>query len=132
MNAKSLPERLFFISCYEVIAVFAAVCQRLLSVKYAVLKRNHHFVKLAEQRHQLGNAEFFRIGADRAAVVAGAIIRLPDEIHLEGGRVELFFLGRIPLGIFDHTLFIFRLAAVGIQVGFGKIPLDMVKPFFQA
>ena len=76
MNAKSLPERLFFISCYEVIAVFAAIRQRLLSVKYAVLKRNHHFVKLAEQRHQLGNAEFFRIGADRAAVVAGVAIKV--------------------------------------------------------
>ena len=134
MNAKSLPERLFFISCYEVIAVFAAVCQRLLSVQYAVLKRNHHFVKLAEQRHQFGNVEFFRIGADRTAgdaVIAGTIIRLPDEIHLKGGRVLLLLLRCVPFGVLDNTLFVLRLTLVGVQVGLCKIPLDMTKPFFQ-
>ena len=42
--------------------------------------------KHPEQRHQFGNTEISRIGTDWAAgnaVVTGALVRLPDEIHLE-------------------------------------------------
>ena len=81
-----MPERLFFISCYEVIAVFATVCQRLLSVKHAVLKCNHHFVKLAEQRHQFGNTQLFRIntnGTAGDAVIAALSYGCPTKSTLK-------------------------------------------------
>ena len=103
-------------------------------MKHAVLKCNHHFVKLAEQRHQFGNTEFLRVNANRTAgnaIVAGAIIRLPDEIHLKGGRVLLLLLRCVPFGVLDNTLFVLRLTLVGVQVGLCKISLDMTKPFFQ-
>ena len=76
----------FFVACNKVVAIFSAIRQRLFPVQDAVLKRDHHFIKLAEQRHQFGNTEISRIGTDWAAgnaVVAGTLIRLPDEIHLE-------------------------------------------------
>ena len=119
-----------FVSRDEVIAVLTAVCQGLFSVQYAVLKSDHHFIQLAEQRHQLRNAELFRVNADWAAgdtVVACPLIRLSDKIHLEGGRVLRLFFGGVPLGVLDDTLFVLRLALVGVQIGFGKVPLDMVK-----
>ena len=122
--------RLFSVSGNVVIAVFPAVCQCLLSVQHAVLKRDHHFIKFAEQRHEFGNTEFLRVNANRAAgnaVVTGTLIRLPDKIHLEGGRVFRFLFGRVLFGVFDNALFVLRLALVGIQVGLCKIPLDMIE-----
>ena len=91
-----------------------------------MLKRDHHFIKFAEQRHEFGNTEFLRVNANRAAgnaVIAGAFIRLPDEIHLEGGRVFRFLFGRVPFGVFDNALFVLRLALVRIQVGAAEVPL---------
>ena len=99
-------------------------------MQHAVLKRDHHFIKFAEQRHEFGNTEFLRVNANRAAgnaVVTGTLIRLPDKIHLEGGRVFRFLFGRVPFGVFDNALFVLRLALVGIQVGLCKIPLDMIE-----
>ena len=122
--------RLFFVACNKVVAILSAIRQCLFSVQDAVLERDHHFIKFAEQRHEFGNIEISRIGADGTAgnaVVAGTFIRLPDEIHLEGGRVFRFLFGRIPFGVFDNTLFVLRLALVGIQVGLCKIPLDMIE-----
>ena len=110
--------------------IYEKVCQRLFSVQHAVLKRDHHFIKFAEQRHEFGNTEFLRVNANRAAgdaVVAGSLVRLTDKVHLEGGRIPLFLFRRVPLVIFHDALFIFRLALVGIQVGLCKIPLDMIE-----
>ena len=83
--------RLFSVSGNKVVAILSAIRQRLFSVQHAVLKRDHHFIKFAEQRHEFGNTEFLRVNANRAAgnaVVTGTLIRLPDKIHLEGGRVS--------------------------------------------
>ena len=122
--------RLFSVSGNKVVAILSAIRQRLFSVQHAVLKRDHHFIKFAEQRHEFGNTEFLRVNANRAAgnaVVTGTLIRLPDKIHLEGGRVFRFLFGRVPFGVFDNALFVLRLALVGIQVGLCKIPLDMIE-----
>ena len=121
--------RLFSVSGNKVVAILSAIRQRLFSVQHAVLKRDHHFIKFAEQRHKFGNTEFLRVNANRAAgnaVVTGTLIRLPDKIHLEGGRVFRFLFGRVPFGVFDNALFVLRLALVCIQVGLCKIPLDML------
>ena len=119
--------RLFFVACNKVVAILSAIGQRLFSVQDAVLERDHHFIKFAEQRHEFGNIEISRIGADGTAgnaVVAGTFIRLPDKIHLEGGRVFRLFFWRIPFGVLDDALFVLCLALVRIQVGLGKIPYD--------
>ena len=125
--------RLFSVSSgNKVVAILSAIRQRLFSVQHAVLKRDHHFIKFAEQRqNEFGNTEFLRVNANRAAgnaVVTGTLIRLPDKIHLEGGRVFRFLFGRVPFGVFDNALFVLRLALVArIQVGLCKIPLDMIE-----
>ena len=95
-----------------------------------MLERDHDLVQLAEKRHQLRNAQLFRVGADRAAgdtVIARALIRLPHKLHLEGGRILLLPLRRVPFGVFDDALFVFRFALVGVQVGPCKVPLDVVE-----
>ena len=77
---------LFLITRDEVVAICPAVSERLLAVQHTVLARDHDLVKLAEQRHQFGNTQLFRIntnGTAGNAVIAGAIIRLPDKIHFE-------------------------------------------------
>ena len=69
--------RLFSVSGNKVVAILSAIGQRLFSVQDAVLERDHHFIKFAEQRHQLPHAELIGIRADRAAgdaVVARALI----------------------------------------------------------
>ena len=99
-------------------------------MQHAVLKRDHHFIKFAEQRHEFGNTEFLRVNANRAAgdaVVAGSLVRLTDKVHLEGGRILLFLFRRVPLVIFHDALFIFRLALVGVQVSPAEVPFDVVK-----
>ena len=50
--------RLFSVSGNKVVAILSAIRQRLFSVQHAVLKRDHHFIKFAEQRHEFGNTEF--------------------------------------------------------------------------
>ena len=42
--------RLFSVSGNKVVAILSAIRQRLFSVQHAVLKRDHHFIKFAEQR----------------------------------------------------------------------------------
>ncbi len=69
---------LFLITSDEVVAACPAVSGRLLAVQHTVLERDHDLVKLAEQRHQLGNAELFCVRADgaaRDAVIARALVR---------------------------------------------------------
>ena len=69
---------LFFITSDEVVAACPAVSGRLLAVQHTVLERDHDLVQLAEQRHQLRNAELFRVntdGAARDAVIARALVR---------------------------------------------------------
>ena len=67
-TAVPLPaEYSFSVSGNEVVAICAAAGQCLLPVQHAVLKGDHHLIQLAEQRHQFGNAQLFRIGADRTA-----------------------------------------------------------------
>ena len=71
-----------FIPRDKVIAIRPTVCQHMLPVQYAMLERDHHFIQLTQQRHQLGNAQFFRITAYRTAgdaVVTGSLIRLTDK-----------------------------------------------------
>lgn len=78
--------RLFSVSGNKVVAILSAIRQRLFSVQHAVLKRDHHFIKFAEQRHEFGNTEFLRVNANRAAgnaVVTGTLIRLPDKSTLK-------------------------------------------------
>ena len=68
---------LFFIARDEIVTVCPAVGERLLTMQHAVLERDHDLVKLAEQRHQLGNAELFCVRADgaaRDAVIARALV----------------------------------------------------------
>ena len=75
-----------FVACDKIIAVISAARNRLLPVQNAVLERDHHLVQLAEQGHQLANAQLFRVRADGTAgntVIARALIRLTDEVHLE-------------------------------------------------
>ena len=113
--------RLFSVSGNKVVAILSAIRQRLFSVQHAVLKRNHHLIQLAKQRHQLGNAQPFRIGADWAAgnaVVTGTLMRLTHKVHLEGGRVFRFLFRRIPLGVFDNALL------------FSALPLSVFKSVF--
>ena len=43
---------LFSVSGNKVVAILSAIRQRLFSVQHAVLKREHHFIKFAEQRHE--------------------------------------------------------------------------------
>ena len=55
-----------------------------------MLKRDHHFIKLAEQRHKFGNTEISRIGTDGTAsdaVVAGTLVRLPVQLSLMPQRL---------------------------------------------
>ena len=75
-----------FVACDKIIAVISAARNRLLPVQNAVLERDHHLVQLAEQGHQLANAQLFRVRADGTAgdpVIARAFVRLADEVHLE-------------------------------------------------
>ena len=126
-GSNTQNEKSLFVSRDEVIAILASVGKRLLAVQYAMLERDHHFVKFAEQRHKFGNTELSRIGTDGTAgdaTVAGALMRLPDKIHFEGGRILLLLLRRVPLCVFDNAFFVLSLALVGIQVGPGKIPPD--------
>lgn len=95
-----------------------------------MLERDHHLVQFAEQRHQLGDAQLFRVQADGTAgnaVIASALIRLSDKVDHEGGRVLFFLFRRVPFCIFDNALLIFRLALVGVQVDFTEIPLDVIQ-----
>ena len=81
---------LLFISGNEVVAVFAAGGDGLPAVQDAVLQRDHDLVELAEQRHELLNAERFRVAADRTAgdaVIARALVRLAHKVHLKRRRV---------------------------------------------
>ena len=71
-------------------------------MQHAVLERYHDLVKLAEQRHQLPHTQLIRIRADGAAgdtVITCAVIGLAFKVYLEGGRVLLLLLGRIPRGV---------------------------------
>ena len=82
----------------EVVAAVTAACDRLRSVQSSVLERDHHFVKLAEQGHQLGDAQLFRVNTDGTAgdaVVARAVIGLPDKVRLKRGRIY-FILSILP------------------------------------
>lgn len=74
------------VSRNEVVAAVPAARDRLRPVQNAVLERDHHLVQLAEQGHQLANAQLFRVRADGTAgdpVIARALVRLADEVHLE-------------------------------------------------
>ena len=63
-KAVQMILKLLFVSCDKVIAICTAVCQRLLSVQYTVLKGDHYFVQFAEQGHQLRDTELFRINTN--------------------------------------------------------------------
>ena len=118
------------VSRNEVVAAVPAARDRLRPVQNAVLERDHHLVQLAELGHQLRDAQLFSIGADRTAgnaIIARALIRLPDEIHLEGRRILPLFFRRVPFDIFHDALFVFRLAPVGVQIGPRKVPFDVIQ-----
>ena len=56
-----------FVACDKIVAIISAARNRLLPVQNAVQERDHHFVQLAEQGHQLANAQLFRVRADGTA-----------------------------------------------------------------
>lgn len=110
--------------------VMAAVGEGVLPVQHAVLERYHDLVKLAEQRHQLPHTQLIRIRADGAAgdtVITCAVIGLAFKVYLEGGRVLLLLLGRIPRGVLHDVLLVLRLALSRVQIRPAEVPLDMIQ-----
>ena len=121
---------LLFISGNEVVAVFAAGGDGLPAVQDAVLQRDHDLVELAEQRHELLNAERFRVDADRTAgdaVIARTLVRLAHKVHLKRRRVLPRLFRRVPPDVFRDAFLVLRLAAGRVQVGLGEVPPDVVK-----
>lgn len=113
--------RLFSVSGNKVVAILSAIRQRLFSVQHAVLKRDHHFIKFAEQRHEFGNTEFLRVNANRAAgnaVVTGTLIRLPDKSTLK------------EVGYFASFSGVYHLAYLTTLFLFSALPLSVFKSVF--
>lgn len=119
-------QALLLIACDIIIAAVSACGKGMLTVQYAMLKRYHYLVQLAEQRHKLPNAQLFRIGADRTAcdtVIASSLMGLTHKIHLERCGILLFLFGRVPFYVFYDVLFIFCLALFRVKIGLSEIPL---------
>lgn len=102
----------------------------ILPVKHAMLQTNHHFVQLAQQRHQLADAQLLAIGTNRAtgdAIITGILAGLSLKIHLERCGVLFFPFRRVPIDIPQNIFLIGCFSLACIQVDHGEIPFHMVQ-----
>ena len=67
------------------------------------------FIQLAQQGHDLHQAQPLGIRADGAAgnaVIAGPAVRTPLEVHFEEGRIGPFLFRRVPFAVSHNSFFV--------------------------